>query len=163
MPETPPKSYWLHECATRWLPLVPGLRTVFLSALGFVLLAVIVAGLAPVVTRVVAIQDDATLAAAIGSLSDVIQSLSVFGSVLVLLYPLSKAASGLRDRWTGGYAGAGDALSPPPADSADSLEGLPDEVLEGSMGGVIDSPDALPCSCGIHDRGGRCDGSCARQ
>ena len=136
--------YRLHDCATRWLPTLTGYRTVLLTVLGFVLAT-------PIVARTLRLGD--------AHFVDALYPLAVLLTVLLLSYPVGKAASGLRDRW-GGYTDA-SADGPPPADS---LEGLPEPVATGSMGGVIDNPDAFansPCPECPALSGGRCDGRCA--
>ena len=150
MPDKP-KTYWLHASADRWLPTLTGYRTVLLTLLGFALAV-------PIVVRTLRLDD--------GPFVDALYPLALLLTVLLLSYPVGKAASGLRDRW-GGYS------SPQPADPfasagyapADSLEGLPDGVpdgaLDGTMGGAVDAPDPFadsPCpECPALD-GGRCDG-----
>ncbi|HIG74544.1 MAG TPA: hypothetical protein EYQ24_08215 [Bacteroidetes bacterium] len=97
---------------------MPGLRTVFLTIVGGLLTV-------PLVDRVIAVGDE--------HLAETLEALALVLGPLFLLYPLSKAASRLRD-WGGARHGARD----DPFGGADPLDGDPDAPL------LPDDPDGVP-------------------
>lgn len=111
MPTVPDRRFRFHECAQRWLPLVPGLRTVALTLVGAGLMV-------PLVWRVVHLAD--------AYVAEGVVSLAYVAGPLFLLYPLSKVATGLRG-WLGEAAGGGtvpEAGSGYPGAAEDYIDGV---------------------------------------
>lgn len=86
-PEEPrPKRYRFHECAERWRPTLLGLRTLLILFVGYPLAVAMT-------VRVFLMEDEHAV--------DALQWMALIYTVLLLAYPVSKMATGLRSKWGG--------------------------------------------------------------